>query len=604
MAGVQIDGVNNKIDFDDDQDTSISANTDDTLVIEAGGNTMATITATTFTINDGTTITTADNTDTLTLKSTDADADEGPILKLHRDSGSPADGDIIGEIRFNADNDAGEDTECLHFKAQLADASDGSEDGQIYLIAKKDGTDRNRFAVKSDETIFNEDSVDVDFRVESNGQTHMIHVDAGNDHVNIAGGGTDGGGVFNVFSADNTTTLSLVGTDSDASAGPILSLERSANSAATGDEIGKILFKAQNAANETIEYCEIRTDINDATDGSEDGRFIIQTIDAGSAGRSRMEIVGTETIFNQDSADIDFRVESNNNINMIKVDAGDDRTHYGGTSYQGQNLGVHNFHSGTTTDQSGLQLGSNTASYANALFKIGCLRDQTNSYNFVECYTGNGSDNINDDLEFKVKGDGNVSCDESFTGSGADYAEYFEWKDGNASDEDRIGISVKLDGNKIVPSSDSDNASDIIGVVSGSPVIVGDADGTGARWTQKYLKDDYGRKLKEEYTVTTWRDEANKQDHSYATDRIPSDVTVPSDAKVTTTELDGVTKLLRPKINPDYDKTKTYVSREDRKEWDTVGLVGKLRIKKGQKTGTNWIKLRDISDTVEEWLVR
>jgi hypothetical protein len=604
MAGVQIDGVNNKIDFDDDQDTSISANTDDTLVIEAGGNTMATITATTFTINDGTTITTADNTDTLTLKSTDADADEGPILKLHRDSGSPADGDIIGEIRFNADNDAGEDTECLHFKAQLADASDGSEDGQIYLIAKKDGTDRNRFAVKSDETIFNEDSVDVDFRVESNGQTHMIHVDAGNDHVNIAGGGTDGGGVFNVFSADNTTTLSLVGTDSDASAGPILSLERSANSAATGDEIGKILFKAQNAANETIEYCEIRTDINDATDGSEDGRFIIQTIDAGSAGRSRMEIVGTETIFNQDSADIDFRVESNNNINMIKVDAGDDRTHYGGTSYQGQNLGVHNFHSGTTTDQSGLQLGSNTASYANALFKIGCLRDQTNSYNFVECYTGNGSDNINDDLEFKVKGDGNVSCDESFTGSGADYAEYFEWKDGNASDEDRIGISVKLDGNKIVPSSDSDNASDIIGVVSGSPVIVGDADGTGARWTQKYLKDDYGRKLKEEYTVTTWRDEANKQDHSYATDRIPSDVTVPSDAKVTTTELDGVTKLLRPKINPDYDKTKTYVSREDRKEWDTVGLVGKLRIKKGQKTGTNWIKMRDISDSVEEWLVR
>jgi hypothetical protein len=48
MAGVQIDGVNNKIDFDDDQDTSISANTDDTLVIEAGGNTLATFTASTL----------------------------------------------------------------------------------------------------------------------------------------------------------------------------------------------------------------------------------------------------------------------------------------------------------------------------------------------------------------------------------------------------------------------------------------------------------------------------------------------------------------------------------------------------------------------------
>ena len=40
------------------------------------------------------------------------------------------------------------------------------------------------------------------------------------------------------------------------------------------------------------------------------------------------------------------------------------------------------------------------------------------------------------------------------------------------------------------------------------------------------------------------------------------------------------------------------------KEWDTVGLMGKLRLKKGQPTGTNWIKMRDISDTVEEWLVR
>ena len=44
--------------------------------------------------------------------------------------------------------------------------------------------------------------------------------------------------------------------------------------------------------------------------------------------------------------------------------------------------------------------------------------------------------------------------------------------------------------------------------------------------------------------------------------------------------------------------------RSDRKEWDTVGLMGKLRLKKGQPTGTNWIKMKDISSDVEEWLVR
>ena len=63
-------------------------------------------------------------------------------------------------------------------------------------------------------------------------------------------------------------------------------------------------------------------------------------------------------------------------------------------------------------------------------------------------------------------------------------------------------------------------------------------------------------------------------------------------------------KYYRRKINPDYNSETAYINREDRKEWDVVGLMGKLRIKKGQQTGTNWIKMRDISDAVEEWLVR
>jgi hypothetical protein len=157
-----------------------------------------------------------------------------------------------------------------------------------------------------------------------------------------------------------------------------------------------------------------------------------------------------------------------------------------------------------------------------------------------------------------LRGDGNALADGSFTGGGADYAEYFEWKDGNTSNEDRVGISVKLDGNMIVASSDSDNASDIIGVISGNPAVVGDS--AYMKWNEKYLRDDYGRYKRDENG-----------------DRIQ---------------------------NSNYDESKTYVPREDRPEWDTVGLMGKLRIKKGQKTGTNWIKMRDVSDTVEEWLVR
>ena len=80
------------------------------------------------TLSDGVTITTADNTSQLTLTSTDADASNGPRLDLKRDSGSPADGDNLGRIRYMFDNDAAEQTEGVRLDAVLDDASDSTED--------------------------------------------------------------------------------------------------------------------------------------------------------------------------------------------------------------------------------------------------------------------------------------------------------------------------------------------------------------------------------------------------------------------------------------------------------------------------------------------
>ncbi len=39
--------------------------------------------------------------------------------------------------------------------------------------------------IKSNEVVINEDSIDLDFRVESNGNANMINVDGGNDRVGI-----------------------------------------------------------------------------------------------------------------------------------------------------------------------------------------------------------------------------------------------------------------------------------------------------------------------------------------------------------------------------------------------------------------------------------
>ena len=242
--------------------------------------------------------------------------------------------------------------------------------------------------------------------------------------------------------------------------------------------------------------------------------------------------------------------------------------------------------------------------------EISCVTASSSAYRLFRGVSGNGSSTAFSDNEFIFNGAGSLSIDGgSVTTGGADYAEMFEWKDGNSSSEDSRGYSVVLDGNKVVKATDSDDASKIIGVVSALPVVIGDSD-IDDKWKSKYLKDDFGNYILEEYTSTEWTETYKNLDgedqikqHSYATDRIPSDVTVPSDATVRVVDVDG-NKFTRKKLNPEWDSTQTYVRRQDRKEWDAIGLMGKLRLRKGQPTGTNWIKMKDISDSVEEWLVR
>ena len=144
------------------------------------------------------TITTADNTDTLTLISTDADALVGPNLNFYRNSSSPADGDLMGQIKFTGES-AGSG---IHTYGSIVmennGVTDGQEQGKIkFNISMPDGALANVFNIDRTEICINEDSEDLDFRVESNGNTHALFVDGGNNHVNI-GTATDLGGVLNV----------------------------------------------------------------------------------------------------------------------------------------------------------------------------------------------------------------------------------------------------------------------------------------------------------------------------------------------------------------------------------------------------------------------
>jgi hypothetical protein len=259
-----------------------------------------------------------------------------------------------------------------------------------------------------------------------------------------------------------------------------------------------------------------------------------------------------------------------------------------------------------SSSQEAARLYGDNTSYAATAFVIDVDRVGTSSYEFARWRSNNGYD-----AEFIFYGNGEGRADGSFIGGGADYAEMFEWDDDNVSNEDRRGYSVVLtNGNKIRKATSSDATTDIIGVVSATAAYIGDAQ--GLKWEGKYERDDFGAYKKETYTLTEWNetdDEGNDVKHSYQTDQIPADVTVPDNATILTQDANGVT-FKRRILSSNFDASMDYVARHERQEWDAIGMVGKLHVRVGQPTGDRWIKMRDITTdddgnvTVEEWLVR
>lgn len=156
---------------------------------------------------------------------------------------------------------------------------------------------------------------------------------------------------------------------------------------------------------------------------------------------------------------------------------------------------------------------------------------------------------------FRLGADGNGSCSGAWSGGGADYAEWFEWSDGNPEGEDRRGLSVVLEGAKIRPARPGEVP---IGVISSNPAVIGDGDLDG--WKRRWRRDAYGGLL---------RDAAGQ-----------------------------------PQENPAYDPGRPYVPRSERPEWALAGLLGKLRLRRGQPAAPGWTRMRQISAEVEEWLVR
>ena len=143
----------------------------------------------------------------------------------------------------------------------------------------------------NDEVVINEGSVDIDFRVESNGNLNMLFVDGGNDREGIGTAAPDGlmhivSSAEGGFTDGSTAVPQLVveGTGTTAgSTSPFVVLHNS-SAAVDNDFIGKIAFTGDDGTGDATgdlsagtEYASIFCRILDETDNSTDGQLYIST---------------------------------------------------------------------------------------------------------------------------------------------------------------------------------------------------------------------------------------------------------------------------------------------------------------------------------------
>jgi len=188
---------------------------------------------------------------------------------------------------------------------------------------------------------------------------------------------------------------------------------------------------------------------------------------------------------------------------------------------------------------------------------------------------GNGTSDTARSNCLRVTNTNGVYSNSTFKSSGADYAEMLEWLDGNVEKEDRTGLFVTLEKDKIRVATSEDDY--ILGIVSACPSVCGDVrDDT---WGNMHLTDIYGQPILEEVEIP---------------ERTEEIVTVSEEGEEVTETIviEQAHTEIRPKLNPEYDNTQEYIPRSERPEWDAVGVLGKLvAIDDGSCEENGWCKV-------------
>lgn len=214
---------------------------------------------------------------------TDAASNQVAIFKSGNRA-TPADQDE-GYFSFMGDNNLGTQVETVRFTWRFNDVTSTSKDSSFEYHIWKTNAFRNVFKITSATVVFNEDSVNEDFRIESNSNPNMFKVDAGVDEIFI-GHATALGAALSII-AHATTDVGLIVKEKASQTGDIAQFLTS-NTQGISIESGANITNGDIIINNTSSSGDVNYD------AGAQARYGTVTADAVAIGRSTLNtrIVG------------------------------------------------------------------------------------------------------------------------------------------------------------------------------------------------------------------------------------------------------------------------------------------------------------------------
>jgi hypothetical protein len=113
--------------------------------------------------------------------------------------------------------------------------------------------------------------------------------------------------------------IQILSTDAGAAAAPTVDFFRNSSSPDDSDIMGKITFTGKDEGDNTHEYAAIQSEINDVTGAGEDGVLLFSILKNANT-KSALELKNNEAVFNNNGADIDFRIETDDFSGFVFID--------------------------------------------------------------------------------------------------------------------------------------------------------------------------------------------------------------------------------------------------------------------------------------------